>query len=387
MNRMFFSTSALWIFTLMLVLAPGLSAQPRIKDVVRVESPRVALVGYGLIVGLNGSGDRSSGNRGSVFTIQSISNMLERFGITVPQEQLRTRNAAAVMVTGEIPAYGRNGTRFDITVSSLGDAKSLEGGVLLMTPLVDAAGTPFAMGQGAVSIGGFNIETSAGEQLRKNYALVGRVPDGASLTREVPGGSIDITQPLRLHLLNPDFRTASMISDSINAMISRNPAFVDTTQAAPAAPISPAMVEVPYPPSVASEGDAVRFIAALEILAVQPDVEARVVINERTGTVVAGSAVRIDEVLISHGNLTIHTRRTPVISQPAPFSTGQTVQDEVTETQAEEDLPKTAVINRTTNVGELAEALNALGLKPRDMISIFQAIKEAGALRAELIIL
>nr|HQU73000.1 flagellar basal body P-ring protein FlgI [Calditrichia bacterium] len=173
MNRMFFSTSALWIFTLMLVLAPGLSAQPRIKDVVRVESPRVALVGYGLIVGLNGSGDRSSGNRGSVFTIQSISNMLERFGITVPQEQLRTRNAAAVMVTGEIPAYGRNGTRFDITVSSLGDAKSLEGGVLLMTPLVDAAGTPFAMGQGAVSIGGFNIETSAGEQLRKNYALVG----------------------------------------------------------------------------------------------------------------------------------------------------------------------------------------------------------------------
>lgn len=367
---------------LILLLSYSLFSQTRIKDIVRVEnSHQTSLIGYGLVLGLNGSGDRSTGSRGAVFTVQSISNMLERFGITVSKEQLRIRNAAAVMVTATIPTFGRIGSQFDVTISSLGDATSLEGGVLLMTPLLDQAGNNFGMAQGPISIGGYNIQTAAGEKVRKNHALVGRIPAGGYLTVAPPNQEIDTKQPLRLHLLEPDFLTAQRISDEINVGLGSN------SNSAKA--ISPGIVELTFPTNITDQYQAVGFIAGIETLLVSPDIDARVVINERTGTVVAGGAVTIGEVMISHGNLTIHTRQRPVISQPqAAFSNaGNTVVVPVTETQVDEEVSKSAVIQQTTTVSELASALNQLGLKPRDVISIFQAIKQAGALRANLIII
>lgn len=357
-------------------------SQSRIKDVVRIENTyQTSLIGYGLVIGLNGSGDRTSGSRGAVFTVQSISNMLERFGITVSREQLRVRNAAAVMVTASLPAFSQIGSQFDVTISSLGDATSLEGGVLLMTPLLDQAGNNYGMAQGPVSIGGYNIQTAGGEKLRKNHALVGRIPAGGYLTVAPPNQKIETGQPLRLHLLEPDFLTAQRISDKINANSGSN--------AKTAKPVSPGIVELTFPANITDQYMAISFIAGIETLKVQPDMEARVVINERTGTIVAGGTVTIGEVMITHGNLTIHTRQRPVISQPrAPFSNaGNTVVVPVTDTQVDEEAAKSAVIQQTTTVSDLAGALNQLGLKPRDVISIFQAIKQAGALRANLIII
>ncbi len=372
------------VVLLILVFLFNLSqAQVRIKDVVAIENGnRVSLIGYGLVVGLAGTGDRPSSRRGAIFTVQSISNMLERFGITVPREDLRTRNVAAVMVTAQIPPFSHIGSRFDVVVSSLGDATSLEGGVLLMTPLRDAAGNVYAMAQGPLSVGGFNVETTAGERLKKNHSLVGRIPDGGYLQVEPPNQDIDLSKPLGLHLNEPDFVTARRIADQINRYFK-----VDPQEQALAQPISPGLVQLYFPDSLQSPSQAVNYIAQIETLMVDVDVEARVVINERTGTIVAGGNVKIDEVMISHGNLTIHTMSSPVISQPAPFSrVGRTVVTRVTQTTAEEGEAKTAVIQKTTTVSELASALNTLGLKPRDIIAIFQAIKEAGALKAKLII-
>jgi flagellar P-ring protein precursor FlgI len=358
-------------------------AEVRIKDIVKIEtSHQTSLIGYGLVVGLNGTGDRTTGSRGSVFTVQSISNMLERFGITVPRDDLRTRNAAAVMITANMPAFGRSGSQFDVTVSSLGDATSLEGGVLLMTPLRDAAGNYFGMAQGPMSIGGFNVETEGGERVRKNHALVGRVPDGGYLTIDPPNQSFNLSEPVKLFLIEPDFSTAKRIAERINKALSPSGDTLFYAQ-----PVSSALVELSLPDSASSQAHAVSFIAAVETLLVNADIEARVVINERTGTIVAGGNVTIGEILISHGNLTIHTKARPVISQPQAFSTGgQTVVTQITDTQVFEAEAKTGVIKESATVSELALALNTLGLKPRDIIAIFQAIKQAGALRAKLII-
>ncbi len=367
------------------LLVGSLRAEVRIKDIATVgNSNQISLIGYGLVVGLNGTGDRPSGRRGAIFTVQTISNMLERFGITVSKEELRTRNVAAVMVTARIDPFLSKGMQFDVTVSSLGDATSLEGGVLLMTPLRDPSGRNYGLAQGPISVGGFNIETTAGERLRKNHALVGRVPSGGVLTEALPGNGIDPSKPLQLYLLDPDFVTARRIAAVRNSYFGSGE---NGGENAVARPLSPSLVQLQVPDSLSSQDKIVRFVAAIETLLVQPDVEALVVINERTGTIVAGGNVRIGEVMISHGNLTIHTRSRPVISQPNAFSnTGRTVVAQVTETQVQESPTQTAVISETTTVSELATALNALGLKPRDIIAIFQAIKQAGALRAKLII-
>ncbi|HGY55152.1 MAG TPA: flagellar basal body P-ring protein FlgI [Caldithrix abyssi] len=375
----------LLLFVLFSGIVTEVQGQVRIKDIVRFETGQQnSLLGYGLVVGLGGTGDRSTGRRGAIFTVQSISNMLERFGITVPKEYLRTRNVAAVMVTASMPAFGVAGTRFDVTVSSLGDATSLEGGVLLSTPLMDPMGNHYAMAQGPLSVGGFNIETAAGERVRKNHALVGRVPDGGYLTASPSGQGIDPQKPVNLFLLEPDFNTASRIADKINT------AFANTEgDKNYAALLGPGQIQLSFPDSIENLSAAISFIAAIETLSVQADVEARVVINERTGTIVAGGDVTIGEVMISHGNLTIHTRSAPIISQPGPFAYSpgaRTVVERVTETQVRETESQTAVIQETTTVSELALALNTLGLKPRDVIAIFQAIKQAGALRAKLII-
>lgn len=375
--------SLLYTILFTMALSSFSHSQVRIKDIVTVENAQqTAMVGYGLVVGLNGSGDRSSGNRGSVFTIQTISNMLERFGITVPKEQLRTRNVAAVMVTAKMGAFEMLGSQVDAIVSSLGDASSLEGGVLLPTPLMDVAGSQMAMAQGPLSIGGYNIETDSGEKLRKNHALVGRIPNGVAITVNSPNQSFDIKKPLKLFLLEPDFTTANRIVTVINQL---DTTATDSSQIANA--LGPGIIEIAFPDSFTTQAQAMQFFSQLELLTVTTDVEARVVINERTGTIVAGGAVTIGEVLISHGNLTIHTRSVPVISQPQPFSSsGQTVVAQVTNTVAEEDEASTAVIKETTTVTDLALALNTIGLKPRDVIAVFQAIKQSGALRARLII-
>ncbi len=366
-------------------LLNSVTAEVRIKDIVSIENGnRVSLIGYGLVVGLAGTGDRPASRRGAIFTVQSISNMLERFGITVPREDLRTRNVAAVMVTAQIPPFSHVGAKFDVVVSSLGDATSLEGGVLLMTPLRDPSGTVYAMAQGPLSVGGYNVETTSGERLKKNHSLVGRIPDGGYLQIEPPNQDIDLSKPLGLHLNEPDFVTARRIARRINSFFAVGS---DSAQQQLAQPVSPGLIELYFPDSLQSPAQAINYIAQIETLTVNVDVEARVVINERTGTIVAGGNVQIDEVMISHGNLTIHTMSTPVISQPAPFSRGgRTVVTRVTRTTAEEGQAKTAVIQKTTTVSELATALNTLGLKPRDIIAIFQAIKQAGALKAKLII-
>jgi len=375
------------LFTALLLIASLVSGEVRLKDITTIENAKQdALIGYGLVIGLDGTGDRSSGNRGAIFTVQTISNMLERFGITVPKDYLRTRNVAAVMVTSNTPAYGREGTHFDVTVSSLGDASSLEGGVLLMTPLRGMEGTYYGLAQGPVSVGGFNVETDSGEKLKKNHALVGRVPNGGVLEKASGNSGFQLDQPVRLLLNEPDFGTASRIAQKINSIIGTRPGNKDTTLAKP---LNAGVVEVSFPTPVTSQQDAVFFIADVEALTVQPDVDARVVINERTGTVVAGGNVKISEIMISHGSLTIHVKRTPIISQPtAAFSNaGQTVVEYITETQASEGEVKNAVIKETTSVSDLATALNELGMRPRDVISIFQALKQAGALNARLIII
>jgi len=369
--------------TFLISLFTQVTAQVRIKDIVSVENAnQTSLIGYGLVIGLDGSGDRSGARRGAIFTVQTITNMLERFGITVPREHLRTRNAVAVMVTSKVPAFSRKGSQFDVSVASLGDATSLEGGILLMTPLRDPSGTDYGMAQGPVSVGGFNIQTQGGEKVKKNHSLVGRVPAGGYLMANPPNQNIDLRQPVGLHLLKPDFSTAKNIASVINDSFSS-----DSLKHSYAQPVGPGLVELHFPDSARTQAQAVSFIAMIEVLTVQSDTDARVVINERTGTIVAGGNVTINEVMISHGNLTIHTRSTPVISQPQPFSQGgQTVVVPVTDTQVKESLAKTAVLQKTTTVSELATALNTLGLKPRDIIVIFQSIKQAGALNAKLVI-
>ncbi len=372
------------LFYIFLIAVLGFQQLPaqavsRIKDVTTYRNiRRITLVGYGLVVGLNGTGDRAVGNRGTIFTVQSIANMLEEFGLTVNSQHLRTRNVAAVMVTAATPPFGKPGTRFDVNVSSLGDATSLENGVLLMTPLRNAKGDYYGLSQGPVSVGGFNVTTLGGERLRQNYALVGRVPDGATLERDVEEVPLQPDQPVELLLKEPNYTTASRIAEAINVFRA------DVQPLAQA--LDASIVQVSFPPGLSQAGELVQFVASIETLQVVQDVEARVVINERTGTVVAGGNVTIGAVLVSHGSLQIHTTTAPYIAQPSPFSTGQTVMIPITHTTVTEQPGEAAVLSAAT-VAELAVALNDMGFKPRDIIAVFQAIKEAGALNARLIIM
>lgn len=352
--------------------------QARIKDIASFQGMQAMhLIGYGLVIGLDGSGDRSSGANGAIFTVQTVTNMLEKFGITVPVEKIRVRNVAAVMVTSRIDPFVNPGTRMDVTVSSLGDAKSLEGGVLLTTPLLGTDGEIYTMAQGPVSIGGFNIETGDGEKIRQNYALVGRVPNGGIVERELPF-EFDLRRPLGVMLRKPDFTTSARVADIIN----------DHFAKLLATPVNAATVSINWPASMTQPGDIVQFISEIERLEVRQDRVAKVVINERTGTIVAGGEVRVSDVMVSHGSLTIHTKRRPVISQPEPFSKrGRTVIDGITQTTVQQDEARNVVIKNVVTVSDLASALNQLGVKPRDIIAIFQAIKEAGALQAELVVM
>jgi flagellar P-ring protein precursor FlgI len=349
------------------------AAQARIKDIVDVEGVRDnLLVGYGLVVGLDGSGD---GLGGSPFTEQSLIGMLERLGVNIRDEDLDTDNVAAVMVTATLPAFARQGSRVDVTVSSLGDAESLLGGQLLVTPLLGADGEVYAVAQGGLSIGGFSAQGDAAT-VTQGVPTVGRIPNGALVEREVPF-ALDELAEIRLSLHNPDFTTARRIMEAVNGAVGANTAVAT----------DPSTVVLRIPAN--REGDVVGLITEIEQLRVVPDQIARVVIDERTGTIVMGENVRVSTVAIAQGNLTVRITETPQVSQPNPFSnTGTTVVVPRTEIEVDQDEDRRlGIVPESVSLQDLVQALNALGVGPRDMISILQAVEAAGALQASIEVL
>lgn len=359
------------IAALLLILLFDASKAQRIKDVAYINgSGSEQIIGYGLVVGLASTGDsyRSS------FTVQSIASMLKRFGVTVPQTDLKTRNVAAVIVTATLNTSLKSGAEFDVVVSSMGDATSLQGGTLLMTPLSGINGRVYGFAQGPISVGGYDINTPTGNRTSKNHTLAGRIPRGGSLKE-----SINIEQnsfeEIAVFLKDPDLTTSNNIMLAINSKFGENSA-----KAIDAAEI---LIVVPTD----RQNNIVAFLAELENLEIQVDKIAKVVLNERTGTIVAGSNVKILPVSITHGSLNIQIRSYPTISQPNAFGRGNTVLFNNLVPSVYQDSTNTVAIQGATNVQEVASALNSLKVSPRDIISIFQALKEAGALVAELVIM
>lgn len=368
---------ALYIRLACLVLGAGLIVAPfqalafsRVKDLVEVEGIRDnMLVGYGLVVGLNGSGDSL---KNAPFTQQSLQTMLERMGVNTRGQTMQTKNVAAVMVTANLPAFAAQGTRIDISVSALGDAKSLQGGTLLVTSMFGADGQIYAVGQGPVAIGGFTAGGDAASVTR-GVPTAGRIANGAIVEREIPF-SLASQHSLRLSLRNPDLTTASRIAAALNSYIGGG--------VAEATDPSTVRLVVPdnYPRGV------MGLLTDLEQVKVDPDETARVVIDEQSGVIVMGADVRISTVAIAQGNLTIRVTETPQVSQPAPLSNTGTTQV-VPRTQVQVDDGhgnKMAVLHEGVSLQSLVDGLNALGVGPRDIISILQAIKAAGALQADI---
>ncbi len=355
---------------LLLTLAPLGQAQARLKDIAVVQGVRGnQLVGYGLVVGLDGTGDGT----GATFTPQSVASLLQKFGVTVPPGALKVKNVAAVMVTASLPAYARNGSAIDVTVSSLGDAKSLQGGTLLQTPLQAANGQVYAVAQGAVSVGGFLLGGDGGGAVSKNHVTAGRVPGGALVEQDVPttlAGASD--NALLITLNQPDFTTAARIASAVRAHLPDG--------ATSARPLDAATVQVGYAPGTSP----VELIAALEGVPVQTDEIARVVINEKTGTVVMGGDVTVTACAVAHGNLTVQIAPAPVISQPAPLSNGATVVVPRSAIKVQEGRARLVPIPGSASLSKVVSSLNALGVTPRDLIAILQSMKDAGALHADL---
>ena len=357
------------IIAIVLISVSTTNAQ-RIKDLAFVKGIQSEqLIGYGLVVGLAGTGDsyRSS------FTVQSVISMLKRFGITVPEANLRTRNVAAVMITATVNNLIKPGAKFDVAVSSMGDATSLGGATLLMTPLSGVDGTVYGIAQGAVSIGGYEIETGSGAKIAKNHSLTGRIPSGGLLEVAIIEGNVDPAD-MGLVLSEPDFTTLNNMVNAVNAEFGAGTALA----------MSGSEVQINMP---TGQSDIVSFLAQLESIEVQKDAIAKVVLNERTGTVVTGDKVRISPVTISHGSLNITVRSMPLISQPNSFSQGQTSVFNNLIPQVEQEGTNSIYLEEATNVQEVAAALNQLKVSPRDIIAIFQALKEAGALTAQLVII
>jgi flagellar P-ring protein precursor FlgI len=351
--------------------APASATTSRIKDLVDVEGIREnQLIGYGLVVGLNGTGDTLNN---SPFTRQSIQSMMERLGVNTRGMNLRTANVAAVMVTANLPPFATQGTRIDVKVSAMGDARSLQGGELLVTPLVGADGEVYAVGQGAVAIAGFQAQGAAAS-ITRGVPTVGRVANGGIVEREV-AFSINRMASIKLALRNPDLTTARRIAAAINDFIG----------APTAEPTDPGTVHLKVPQRF--EGNIVNLLTEIEQLRVQPDQVAKVIIDEASGIIVMGKDVRVSTVAVAQGNLTVTISERPQVSQPAPFSQGQTVVTPRTQIQATEEGKRLALVREGISLQELVDGLNALGIGPRDMIAILQAIKAAGALQAEIEVL
>ncbi|WP_193371055.1 flagellar basal body P-ring protein FlgI [Pelagibius marinus] len=345
----------------------------RIKDVADFEGVRDnLLVGYGLVVGLNGTGDDLDS---AVFTRESLIGMLQRLGVNARDEDLDTDNVAAVMITADLPPFSRQGTRIDVQVSALGDAESLLGGTLLVTPLLGADGEVYAVAQGQVAVAGFSAAGNA-ETIVKGVPTSGRIANGAIIEREL-GFELEQLRTVKLSLRNPDLTTARRIADAIN----------DYTGEASARSVDPTTVQISLPARY--NGQVVSLMTDIEQLRVHTDQPARVVIDEASGIIVMGENVRISTVAIAQGNLTIRITETPQVSQPNAFSnTGNTEVVDRTDIQVDEDGDRRlAVVPSGISLQELVNGLNALGIGPRDMISILQAIKAAGALQAEIEVL
>lgn len=352
-----------------LTMAATLAAGARLKELATIEGAREnLLMGYGLVVGLNGTGDR----RQTVFSAQSLTNLLQRMGVMVNPSAIRVNNVAAVMVTANLPPYAQPGTRIDVTVAAVGDATNLQGGLLLMTSLRGADGEVYAVAQGPVVTGGF-VAGGLGTQQTVNHPTTGRVPNGAIVERAAP------TPPpsgrLRLLLRHADFTTAARIAEAINKRFDQSGAIVARAE-------NSALVTVEAPPLYANRLP--EFLAELENLTVETDRPAKVVINERTGTIVMGKEVRISPVAIMHGSLTVEIQTSFAVSQPAPLSGGTTQVVPQVGVGVKEDKARNIVLKEGATVEELVRALNAIGSTPRDVIAILQNLRAAGALEAEL---
>lgn len=345
------------------------SAVVRVKDVAKIQGvAENQLIGYGLVVGLSKTGD----TKAVYSTLQSVINFLKRFGINVPAEQIGTiqyKNVAAVVVTASLPAFAKSGDNIDVTVSSLGDATSLEGGVLLLTPLIAADNNVYATAQGPVSIGGFNVAAGT-RRVQKNHPVVGRIPKGGLICRNM-NTPILRDNFLTLSLYREDFWTAQQLSEIINRKFGNI-----------SIPLDASSVRIEIPENY--RNNVVSLIAQIENLYLSPQTTAKVVINEKTGTVIIGGDVKILPVAISHGNLSITVKETPVISQPPSFSAGRTVVVPRTGISVKEEKNQIFYLPEGNRIEDLVKALNTLGVSPRDMIAIIQAIKEAGALLAEV---
>lgn len=346
-------------------------AAVRIKDIANLKGVRDnQIIGYGLVIGLKGTGDTL---RNAPFTEQSLQSMLDNMGINVRGTALRTRNVAAVVVTADLPPFASRGSRIDVAISSMGDASSLTGGTLIMTPLRGADGEVYAVAQGAIAVGGYSIEGQA-QTVSQGTPTAGRIPNGGLIEREVQGRFYEM-ESLVLELKNPDFVTATRILDVIN-QYGRG-----RYRASVAFERDYRTIILSRPRSVAP----VRFVAEIGELMVEPDTPARVVVDERTGTVVIGRNVQISTVAVTHGNLSVRITEVPQVSQPGPFSRGQTVVTPQTFIEANEPGAQVAIL-RGTDLQRLVRGLNQIGLKPSGIIAILQAIKAAGALQADLVI-
>jgi flagellar P-ring protein FlgI len=355
------------IFLAGILTVPSLAAS-RIKDIGHFAGVRSnSLIGYGLVIGLNKTGDK----RQTFFTQQTLLNMLERFGLTVNNQAIRVENIAAVMVTADLGAFERPGSRIDVTVSSIGDATSLQGGMLLQTPLIAQDGNVYAVAQGALVLGGFAAGNAA-TGVTVNHPTVGRIPNGANVERPVVVGMPQTVETMELVLDKADFTTARRATEALNTSFGRTIAF----------PIDGRSIRLSVPEDFRQRP--VDFMSAVEAVAVDVDARAKVVVNERTGTVIIGSDVTIAPVSIAHGNLSISIETQFNVSQPQPLAQGQTVVVPDQRVNAQEQKSNFVTLARGATVDDLIRALNALGVTPRDTIAILEALKAAGALQAEL---
>lgn len=363
------------IVSLFLVVASAILLMPdadaaRIKDIADIKGVRQnQLVGYGLVVGLEGTGDSDD----ALFTIQSLASLLEKMGVTVQPDDIDdVENVAAVMVTTDLPAFASQGSRIDVLVSSIGDAENLQGGTLLFTPLKGADGSVYAVAQGPVSTGGFAVSGNSGDQVQKNFPTVGRVVGGGLVEQEIHS-NFNQKDSLTLALHEPDFTTASRVAQAINRAFYSQLAQTENAGS----------IQVSVPENYL--GNTVQFVTMIESLGVTPDMVSKVVVNERTGTVIMGENVRIATIAIAHGNLSIQIDESQNVSQPLPFSRGgQTVVTPESDIVVQEGKNPIFLVESGVSIGEVVKALNALGVSPRDLIAIFQALKAAGALQAEL---
>jgi flagellar P-ring protein precursor FlgI len=351
----------------LVLLLPAWASAVRLKDLASVSGVREnPLVGYGMVIGLAGTGDKT----GTGFTNQSLASMLNKLGVTLDADAMKVKNVASVMVTAKLPPFARPGQQLDVTVSSLGDATSLQGGTLLITPLRAANGQVYAVAQGPISVGGF-IGGDGGDRVVKNHVTVARITDGALVERSAP---FDLNDQGRLTLLldRPDFSTALDVARHINIDVGQDIALA----------ADGGVVEVAVPEAYRHR--VVSLLARLEALDVPVDVPAKVVVNERTGTVVVGDNVRIRQVAIAHGNLHIRVTSETQVSQPGALAGGVTAVVDQTDVAVEEDNGRLVMVPEGVSLGEVVDALNAIGVTPRDLVAILQSLKAAGALMADL---